>query len=305
MFVSQNYLKEFQTEKPQVFYLDTIESKQIIGKNGTKIFFQREYFEVLENKKITLELIELYDFKEILYRKINTETIDNKLLETNGVLSISFTVDGKKINLKKNKKLIVYPPKGRIKNYDIFIAKKDSLGNIKWKMTSQKDTLFSIHIGGNIWIERLIKKDSIPYLKKINKDTSGFEVFPLPKDSNVVEDYFTLNNDEINWINFDKIKTPDFKLNFNLRSVEKHFSSFDIYFTYDSLNSFISTYRFRDELNFKDIPVNGRTWMTVICEKNKVLYYDKIELKKEMDNSEITLKMKKTNRKELQKLIVN
>ena len=59
----------FQT-KAQIIDLDTIDYKEIIGKHGTKIFFYRELFDVKDGDKIELELIELYDFKEVLYRNI-------------------------------------------------------------------------------------------------------------------------------------------------------------------------------------------------------------------------------------------
>ena len=111
IFIPKNYLEEFQTEKIQIFDLDTLSSKEIKGKNGTIINFNRSDFEVNTNELVTLELLELYDFKEILYRNLSTITTDNELLETNGVLYISFKSNNEEIKLKENKVLMVYPPK--------------------------------------------------------------------------------------------------------------------------------------------------------------------------------------------------
>ena len=40
----------------QFFDLDTLINKKIIGEKGTKIYFNREDFDINENDKVTLEL---------------------------------------------------------------------------------------------------------------------------------------------------------------------------------------------------------------------------------------------------------
>lgn len=292
-FISKNYLKEFQSKKTQLFNLDTISFKKIVGEFGTEIFFQRENFEVLKNEKITLELIELYDFKEILYRNINTVTTKNELLETNGVLSIRFKSNGKEIHLKENKNLLVYPPKGKLKSNDIFIAKKDSLDNIKWEKNKSKDTIVVINRGGGVFVHASMHKDSVP---------SFMNNLKFFKETEMVKDYFFLNSGDLGWINIDKLALIDSKISFSLKDRER-FPGFNIYFTYQILNSFIFEKRFKNDLKFDSIPLSGKTWMTIIGEKEGELFYDKIELQKQLSNSELLLRMKKTTNKELEEII--
>lgn len=302
IFIPKNYLEEFQTEKTQFFDLDTLSLKLIKGKEGTEIYFMREDFDISKDEKITLELIELYDFKEILYKNINTITKDNELLETNGVLYISFKSDGKEIKLKKNKKIRISPIKGKLKDNDIFRAKKDSLNNIKWEKINQEYVVIKEDRGGGITMDIHIHKDSIKnYRKKVKERQINFNNL---RKSNVNDLFFITNND-FGWINIDKIVDVDFKMNFNLIDKKNEFLGFNIYFTYKNLKSFIYNPRLKNELKFDSIPISGKTWMTIIGEKNNILFYDKIELKKELNNSDLILKMKKTNKKELQKLLNN
>lgn len=300
IFIPKNYLQKFQTEKKQILDLDTISFKEIIGKNGTKFYYNREDFNISKGDEITLELIELYDFKEILYRNINTVTTKNELLETNGVLYISFKSKGKEIKLKENKKLLIYPPKGKLNNNDIFITKNDSINNIKWDITDQNYIKIVENRGGGVSVETIIHKDSLPTYENRKK-----EIAKLVSESDKIKEFFIVTNDDFGWINIDRIVNVDFKMNFNLINKENQFSGFNIYYSYKNLKSFISDARLKDDLNFDSIPISGKTWMTIIGEKNNILFYDKIELKKELNNSEIILKMKKTDEKELQKLLIN
>ena len=302
IFIPKNYLQKFQTEKTQFFDLDTISFKEIIGKNGTKISFNREDFKISKSDKITLELIELYDFKEILYRNINTVTTNNELLETNGVLYISFKSNGKEIKLNENKNLMVFPPYGKLKNNNIFIAKKDSLENIKWKITNQNYINIIKNLGGGIKVFQTILKDSL-----IDFNKKNIEVISENDDRTFFfnKRFFVITNNDFGWINIDKVIDIDFNVNLLLVDKSKSFFGLDIYFTYDKFNSFIHYTRLKNNLKFDSIPISGKTWMTIIGEKDNILFYNKIELKKELNNSEIILNMKKTDEKELQKLLIN
>lgn len=302
-FVSENFLEEFQTEKAQVFDLDTIAFKDITGKHGTKIFFDRALFDVKDNEKIQLELIELYDFKEILYHNIQTLTTDNKLLESSGVLKVTFTANGKEIKLKKGELVIVYPPNGKLKNNDIFLSKKDSLNNITWDITDQNYSLFSVHLVGGIWEQILINNDSISYYKKLNKKNTGYESYDdLITENLIVKDFLVIGKNNSNWINIDRFVDIDARIDFNLKNQKEDFSGFDIYFNYMGLNSFMHEPRISDHLNFYDIPISGKMYITVLGKKENELFYDKIELNNSIHNTTISLNMKKTTKEALKKL---
>lgn len=303
-FTPKNHLENFQTEKSQIFDLDTLEFKEIIGKNGTKIKFHRDLFEIEDGKKIQLELIELYDFKEVLYRNIQTVTTDNKLLESSGVLKVTFTSNEKELKLREGELLRVYPPKGKLKDNDVFLSQTDSLGNINWNITNQNYSLFSVGVGGGIWKRILVDNDSIPKLKKQNLISTGYETYEddLIRDTAVIKEFFILQINTSQWINIDRFVNTENKITFDLEDKSEEFSVFNVYINYEEINSFIYETRLMDELDLSNIPLSGKTFITVIGENKEGVFYDKIELKETINNSKIQLNMKKTTEEELRKM---
>ncbi|CAM1360466.1 hypothetical protein [Tenacibaculum xiamenense] len=299
-FVPKNELADFITEKPQIIDLDTLVYKEIKGKHGTEIHYDRNDFELSENDKVQLELIELYDFKEILYRNIQTLTTDNKLLETSGVLKIVFTSNGKEIKLKKGAKIIVYPPKGRLKDNDIFLSKEDSLGNISWDITNQNFTRAIVRFNGGITKEIIISNDSISnYNENTGNDLLGIYSNSSSNLNNY--DFFVIKENSWNWINIDRFINNTKPVSFKLKDDSNNFSGFQVYIKYDSIRSFLSYPRLRDNLDFSNIPILGKTSAIIISELKNQKYYDIIELSENMQ-AEIDLNMKKTTKKQLKSL---
>jgi hypothetical protein len=310
IFIPKNYLEEFQTEKIQIFDLDTLSSKEIKGKNGTIINFNRSDFEVNTNELVTLELLELYDFKEILYRNLSTITTDNELLETNGVLYISFKSNNEEIKLKENKVLMVYPPKGKLENYNIYNLTKDSLENNKWEISKQDYVIVELNKGTSwspIIVESLIHKDSVAYYKKLNEIALKKESVNSSNKLKYLDNFpfFIVNNKGFGYINLDRILASSKKINFKLNNKKQKFTGFNVYYTYENLKSFLYYPRPKGELDFTRIPIRGKTWVTVISELEGVLYYDRIKLNEYSHNSEFILDMKKTTNEALQKLLTN
>lgn len=297
-FEPKNHLAEFTAEKPQFFDLDTISFQEIIGKHGTKIYFERDNFNLKTNQKVQLELVELYDFKEVLYRNIQTVTVDDKLLESSGVLKVKFTSNGDEIQLKKGKRLVVYPPKEKLKDNDIFLSETDSIGNIQWRITDQNSITCLITNYGGIEIQRMIPKDSLTYYTKQNKTYD--EIISQTKIAN---DYFILESiNGFNWINIDRVVNPSSNINFELVDNKKEFSGFNTYIIYENQNSFLHQPLLADQLFFYEIPLAGKVNLTVIGENKTGIFYDKIELKDILNNSKIVLEMKKTSKDELKTL---
>ncbi len=303
-FIPKNHFAEFQTEKSQLFDLDTISFKEIKGKHDTKINFSRELFDIKENEKVQLELIELYDFKEILYRNIQTVTTDNKLLESSGVLKIKFTSNGKELQLKKGKKLIIYPPKGKLKENDIFLSETDSLGNIKWKITDQDYTTFEKYVGGGITVLITIPLDSLNhYIQKEKEYKKLLEKRRLVRNKLIKEsNFFVLKNVNSEWINIHRITSSTSKINFELYEDKKDFSGFNIYITYRELNSFTYYSMVNDGLFFYDIPIKGKADITIIGKNKNGIFYDQIELNNLLNDSKVKLNMKKISEENLKKL---
>ncbi len=305
-FSPKNQLSEFQTEKAQIIDLDTLAYKEITGKHGTTIYFDRYSFEIKEGEKVQLELVELYDFKEVLFRNIQTVTTDDKLLESSGVLKVVFTANGKELKRKKGEVLKVYPPKGKLKDNDIFLSQTDSLDNITWDITNLVLLDTVVNIGGGISMLKTIVLDSISYAnrQKFIKRTKSDVLIESNNES--AEDSFVLpfflEQNTSQWINIDRFVDVQTKINFELEDKQEEFSGFNIYINYENINSFMYEVRFVDNLNFYDIPLSEKTFITVIGENKEGLFYDKIELKETINDAKLQLNMKKTTKEELKKL---
>ncbi|AUC13955.1 hypothetical protein BTO06_01760 [Tenacibaculum sp. SZ-18] len=302
-FIPENHLASFQTEKPQFFDLDTLEYKTIIGKHGTKIMYYRELFDTIYKDPIQLELTELYDFKEILYRNIPTITTKDELLETSGVLKIKFTSNGKELEIREGEKLIVYPPGNKLKNNNIFLSEKDSITNIKWNLTDQNYVYISILLGGGISKRIYIPFDALSENEKsrikskqiINAD----ELIHLELKNEI--NSFILESIKEKWINIDKFIQPEKKISFNIEE-NIDFSGYNTYVQYEDLNSFLSYTVTEDMLTLKNIPIKGRVNLIVVGRNLEGIFFDKINLNTISDNSEIKLDMKKTSKHDLKKL---
>lgn len=302
LFIPKNYLAEFKSDQSQFFELNNLDYKEINGKHGTKIMYSRDLFDLKETDKVKLELIELYDYNEILYRNIQTLTTDNQLLETSGVLKIVFTSNGKKLKFKKGSKIIVYPPKGKLKNNDIFLSETDSIGSIKWKITNQDYTEITIYKGGGIYIKDIIRLDSLNYyLRKLGNAFLDYKNYSS-NDDNELKNYFVLEDNSWNWINIDKFSNLEKVINFQLKDSQQKFPGFQTFITYNNKDSFLSESRYKNYLEFDSIPIDNPTHLIVIGEYKKHVYFDKIKLDEGLNNSEIKLDMKKTTKEELKNL---
>lgn len=302
-FVPENHLASFQTEKPQFFDLDTIDYKVIIGKHGTKIVYFRELFDTIYKDPIQLELTELYDFKEILYRNMPTITTKDELLETSGVLKIKFTSNGKELEIRDGHKLLVYPPTSKLKNNEIFLSEKDSITNIKWNITDQNYVSKSIILGGGI-----SKRIYVPFASLSENEKSRVNQDRIIKSDEFIEyelkrelNFFILENIKEKWINIDKIIQPEKRISFNIEE-NIDFSGYNTYVKYEDLNSFLSYTMTEDMLTLKNIPIKGRVNLIVVGRNLEEIFFDKINLNTISDNSEIKLNMKKTSKYDLKKL---
>lgn len=303
-FIPTNHLAEFSNEESQFVDLDMIEYKKIVGKHGTVIFYDRDLFELKETEKVQLELIELYDYNEILYRNIQTLTTDNKLLETSGVLKIVFTSNGKELKLKKGEKLIVYPPKGKLKDNDIFLSETDSLGSIKWEITDQKYVKVLQDLGGGITKSTTIHRDSLDEFRKKQQEYWRNRELEIEYQNKLNRNYFILTKNNYQWINIDKLALIKDKINVNFKCNNNKIGGFNIYLVYEKLDAFIVYQRNALHLNFEKLPICGKTHLIFIGgnDDTKVVYYDKIELNQSLNNIELNLDLKKISKEKLKNL---
>ncbi|MFZ5554994.1 MAG: hypothetical protein ACOZCO_17925 [Bacteroidota bacterium] len=103
----------------------------IFGIQGTRIFIEKESFQFEDGTPVTgevkLELKEFYKKSDILLADLSTEA-GGRLLETGGMLHITATSDGKAVEIRNDKRIVVHFPKeqGLDKTMNLFYSGKNS-----------------------------------------------------------------------------------------------------------------------------------------------------------------------------------
>ncbi len=325
IFSCKKDIVEFQPANPfenivlvekQTFELDTIKNNEIIGINGTKIYFNRDDFDLNKNEKVTVELKEYYSRLELMSENLNTVTDKNELLESNGVIYLNFKVADKKINLKKDKKLKLKFAKEFRTEDRIFNGILDSLNQIRWIkkdttyiMFEELDSILTKRYGGVVTLkEKLIRLDSLEYYRNLNQ-SKLLNINRINEVDSLIEfgeydwlRYPPILIDEFGWINVDKILYPDFKISFNLKIDKKNLPYYTAFITYKNLNSFISEYRDINNTSFVDIPIKSVTSLVVVGKTNDSYFSKKIILDQN-SSGDLEINLKKTDSTELKDLI--
>jgi hypothetical protein len=297
-FLPKNPLKNIVTVEKQVFDLDTITYKEIIGKKGTKIYFDRNNFEISENDSIRVILKEFYNRLELISENLSTVTNKNELLESNGVIYLDIQANGKSIKLKENEKIEIKFANKIQKNERIFIGSFDSLNQTIWTQKDSSlvtfellDSVVTRRFGGvETFREIVIPIDSLEYYQTLNQNKLLDDSVDDLLDSEIMSDctsteinytnlyYPSFLINEFGWINLDKILYPNATVSYELILNREDITHVCIYILYEGTNALITQFREVDNLKFKDIPLVGETSLLIIGAINSISYVDKIEL---------------------------
>lgn len=260
-------LQKRSSVKTQVFDLGLEKSKVIVGANGTKIYYERKDLNVAENEKVILTLKEFYNFEDLIQNQIQTLTASNELLESSGVLFVSFNTGNKKLNLNEDAYLKIYVPENRLKGNEIFKGSMDQMGNMKWedlevpKPITKETERIVIDRGV---MRNYFKNDTIAY----NQGDYFYDT-----DSLVFNNYINtngkiikyLNVKNLEWINIDKYVMESSKFSFNISILNENFDFVEVYIFYNGYQSFLSETRSAKNLLFTEYPiVKNRTNIFVI-----------------------------------------
>ena len=303
----KNELEKFSKVKEQVFDLDTLSFSEIKGKNGTLIYFNKSDFNIKKESKVKVILKEYFNFEDLVFNNINTITDKGELLESSGVIYLSFETENKKIYPKKNKFIIVKLPKEQLKESEIFYAKIDSLSQFKWQKDKLKysKVINKRNVGGGIinHQEYLIPSDSISYYnEKWKKENEEYQ--NRIAKINKINDYASrLLSGKYEFINFDSfIKSKIELININAELIGEPIQQLTFYILYKNRKSFVSLYRFNNNLNFEQIPIiENETSMLVIGSKNGELLYDLIDIKINSKKN-VKINLKRIERTEIEKI---
>lgn len=285
----------------QFFNLDTIALKEITGKNGTKIYYERTLFNVDESDKITLELKEFYKLRDLITNNIRTITTENELLESSGVIYIDFKKNGVSMKLKDNSNINLRFPKELSSQDKLFIGEIDSIGQTSW---SELETRISFMKFNKTWqIDELIETtlDSLPYYEKLWKTQDSILV---EREDNFSEIESKLNPllsiNQLGWINIDKFIEPTVLENFDLE-IRTRVDGLVVYFIYENLSSFTSYYPNEvDKISLREIPIVNNTFIVIVGQKNEKLYAKRIKIG---ENLKIKTDLEEIDLNRLEKLL--
>ncbi|WP_289036910.1 hypothetical protein [uncultured Zobellia sp.] len=286
--------------KSQFFDLDTIGWKEVVGKKGTIIYYNRDYFNVDSTDKITLELREYYELSDLIKSNIRTLTNDSELLESLGVVFLEFKKNGQKINLKDNNNISIRFPLEFSGQDKIFTGKIDSIGQISWSETKSFFTVMYYNQEYGIDMPREITMDSLPHYQELwRKQDSIYQAkygaYDRIKES--VGNSVSINN--LGWLNIDRYVENPSKMDFEINN-PKEIDGIIIYFVYEDYNSFSSFVpNNKDHITLKRIPIVPKTSIVVVGIKGEQLFAEKLSTEKKQP---IKLKLKKISRSELVKL---
>ncbi|WP_408040842.1 hypothetical protein [Tenacibaculum amylolyticum] len=213
--------------------------------------------------------------------------------------------------MKKGKKLDLFLPKNNLKyqEHRIFHSKK-VLKNVDWAEANHLYDEVIILLRGGISKAILLHKDSIA--KKIKSNNRKFltkEEYNKkhPQFPNYNYNFFIPKNlKEVFIPNFIKVEKS---VSFNIKKKGNKYFQPRFFIYYENLKIYDEITKLPNEpLNFKKIPLFGKTYLIVIKEdyvidrKKNVYYSDKIKLNQSLNNKLLNLNLKKTSKQDLKKL---
>lgn len=261
----------------QFFNLDTITRKEIIGKNGTRIYFYRNYFDVDSTDVITLELKEFYKISDLIKSNIQTLTDGNELLESSGVIFVEFKKNGEKLSLKDSTNISIRFPLEFSRQDKVFNGEIDSIGQMSWSTAESFFTVLRYDQEYGIDVPHEVTMDSLPYYQELwrkqdsiyQKEYGGYD-----KIEKTIGYSISLNN--LGWLNIDRYVQNPTKMDFEITNTQE-VDGIIIYFVYTGFNSFTSFKSFdKSKISLGRIPIIENTSIIAVGIKDGQLLAQRI-----------------------------
>lgn len=265
-----NYaLSKFEQER-QEFKISPYDSSSIITKYGTKINFGQDIFDsVLPHLSIRIHVQEFYDKANFVLANLTTETVDNKRLESKGMINIQAIQNGDTLKLKKGESFDILFPDREIGDEMQLFEGLEHDDEISWDQTTFRPSRSFL---GSGWSTRYYKGGDTISKSKWWFETIQGETFRIKRMEDLVRDKVTMDttdvaNEELiselmmastnmGWINCDRFtdeNSPkeDLIVEFNGDFVPT------VSIVFNDINSVLPySYREDNKLIFQNIPIN-------------------------------------------------
>lgn len=297
-------LDSLKVNKKQIIEFKLVSDTLIVGKEGTRIFVRKDMFKNYNNGLLTLELIEYFDFEDIVLNSIETITNDNQLLETSGVLYVNFKENGEQLILNEKATYKIEVSKNIKKKSNIYYNDNDSV--FKWELSNDKiyvdipdrfrNFQFGLSVEGNgkggffktvhiDSVEVVMKRDSLLAIQYVENRNEAY--------NNTVE-IFEFNASRLGYINIDRILAFEKEELITIIEPTKSFTGIQMYYIYKDNDSFYQDYWNDTNSDFKsEVKILGKIKVVVFATKNSEIYLDSFNLDSESKTT-FTIDLTKT-----------
>lgn len=179
---------ELPVKKSQFFFIDSSKDTTITGKEGTKISFKANTFNILNKEKIKIELKEFYKRSDLVLSNLTTITNDGRLLETGGMVFLEATVKNKKVHLKKESNYTIEFPYENKKEGMLLFEGVENSNTIVWEKlnTSQVEPIVVEEINSNSTNNQPIDFDVATIVEDMPQFKGGVNQLYLYLNNNLV-----------------------------------------------------------------------------------------------------------------------
>lgn len=285
-----NPANKFFKELKQAFSFNSTDGIKITGKQGTKIEFPKNSFGNY-NGKVNIELVEVYDIATMLKLNLTTETINNKLLESGGMIFIEPTDSIGRV-LKPQKKYSVDYTLNKDPRMQLFKTSKRKLSEpSKWELlpNTKKDLKKKKETNNSGWISISIEGDTTFYLEK-----------------DMAEETYLFNTQSIGWINCDRFLLNNNKnqhlitQTFNVKGNDENLKYIIVLKNYNALVA--GRPLNNGNVEFESLPINEPVYgLAMQLEEDSVKFEIK-EFKLSATNNITFSNIKKVGKKEFNKI---
>jgi len=140
------------------FTISASSDTTLFGKQGTRLFIEKGTFQFADGTPVTdsikIEVKEFYKKSDITLADLSTES-DGNLLETGGMLNITATSNGKEIEIRNDKRIVVHFPKKQnsYKQMNLFYSSKNATDTsvTNWEVDTVNLVKRTLKLGSYGW----------------------------------------------------------------------------------------------------------------------------------------------------------
>jgi hypothetical protein len=296
--------KEDSTAVEQVYAINTDTITTLICEKGTKLIIPARAFVLEEDPavpakvRVELRVIEVYNSVEMFRYHLNTQREGGQLLESAGMVYLQAYAEGKKLQLKEGKEILLgFPKKKGFTSASLSSNTESADGSMRWEKEENRfelkqailDTYFSGENASQVQII-LGEEEQVTDAGSKSADNAGAEPvnsrYPvvLIEDENITDSislvqdfdqYHFFRSHTLDWLNCERLVEEE------VTDVQLSIAGFPAntlyYMVFDDINSLVTGSRKEGEPEerntvFEKLPVGSKAALIAIYNKEGLYY---------------------------------